>query len=189
MARTCPLSVARLASYGAGIFSSLVQTEPPSLLLVEAGLRDLRSSSTEHENVLLCSDRYKCSPHSIICRYPIALGKLLVEDHWRVLVSNISTVGSCSPMCGDVHPPATIRWAGVVAVAGLTLAVGIGGRSSLHFAPHPNKLPSYQEASELTALLPTAQPPTVVTSLFTIARPKRSFSHRGSLVHLSLANV
>ena len=103
MARTCPLSVVRLAQYGTGMFDSLVHTEVPSLLLVEAGLQDL-SSSTEHEKIVLSSDKYKCSPHSVICGHFNASGELLAEDHWRVLVSRISTLDSALPINSDLPP-------------------------------------------------------------------------------------
>ena len=96
MARTCPLSVVRLAKYGTGMSVSLVHTEP--LLLVEAGLRDLRSSSTEHEKILLCSDKYNCPLQSVMLGARNASGELLTEDHWRVLVSSVSTTDDASPI-------------------------------------------------------------------------------------------
>ena len=116
------------------MFDSLVHTEPPSLLLVEAGLQDLRSSSTEHEKIVLSSDKYKCSPHSVICGYPNALGELLAEDHWRESRSSVSTSCNESPTRLDI-PPATTKWLGVVTAAALTRFVDIGGRSSSHFVP------------------------------------------------------
>ena len=44
---------------------------------------------------------------------------------------NLSTVGRASPR-NFVCPPATARWVGVVATAGLARLVGIGGRTSSH---------------------------------------------------------
>ena len=129
MARTCPLSVARLAEYWSGVSASLVHIEPLSLLLVEAGLRDLRSSSTEHEKILLSVDKYSCPLQSVMLGTPDASGKLLTEDHWRVLVCSISTTDNLPVALND--PPATIRWVGVVTVAEYVRGVGIGGRIHL----------------------------------------------------------
>ena len=70
--------------------ASVVHTEAPSLLLVEEGLQDLRSSCTEHEKILLSSDKYRCSPHSDTCGY--SANELLAEDHWRMAMSSSSMV-------------------------------------------------------------------------------------------------
>ena len=113
MVRTCPLSAVWLVLYRTGISACLVHA---SLLLVEVGLQDLRRSSTEHEKIVLLSDKYKCSPHRDMCGCPNASGELLAYDHWRVLVSSISTVDTA--MLYPAPPPATIRWVGVVTVAG-----------------------------------------------------------------------
>ena len=184
MTRTCPLSVASLAQYGTGMSASLVHTEP--LLLVEAGLRDLRSSSTEHEKILLCSDKYNCPLQSVMLGYDNASGELLTEDHWRVLVSSVSTTDNGSP-CNLVLPPATIRWVGVVTAADHIRAVGIGGRSSSHFIS--DELLDKQRRVLVAASSPRCLPPIVVSWLLTTAMLKDRYLHCFYLVHLSWDSV
>ena len=98
MARTCPLSVVRLVQCGTGMSASSVHTElEPQLKNLKNDLRDLRSSSTEHEKIVLCSDMYNCSLQSVMLGNSNASGELLTEDHWRVLVSSVSTTDEASP--------------------------------------------------------------------------------------------
>ena len=164
MARTCPLSVVRLVLYGTGMSASLVHTEP--LLLVEAGLRDLRSSSTEHEKILLSSDKYNCPLQSVMLGYCNASGELLTEDHWRVLVSSVSTADDALPAA--VRPPTTIRWVGVVTAAEYSPAVGIGGRSSSHFISDE----LFVKQRRVLVTVSPHTPPIVVSWLLTTAMLK-----------------
>ena len=160
MARTCPLSVVRLAEYWSGMSASLVHTEPLSLLLVEA---DLRSSSTEHEKILLCPDKYNCPLQSVMLGLTDASGKVLAEDHWRVLVSSVSTTDNTAT--DDRSPPATIRWVGVVTVAEYALGVGIGGRILSHFVLD-------EKQRRVLVSVPPFLPPIVVSRLLTTAMLK-----------------
>ena len=57
----------------------------------------------------LTSECGNCSLQSVMLGYCNALGGLLSEDHWRVLVSSVSTADNAS-LCNFVIPPATIRW-------------------------------------------------------------------------------
>ena len=169
MARTRPLSVARLAQCGTGMSVSLVHTsKSPALLLVEAGLRDLRIFSTEHEKISFRSDRYNCSLQSVMLGYCNALGELLTVDHWRVLVSSVSTADNPSPP-NFVLPPATIRWVRVVIVAGRIRGVGIGGRSSSHFVISKKLL---DKQRRVLVAVPLSQPPVIVSCSFTTAMLK-----------------
>ena len=147
------------------MFASFIHTE--SLLLVEAGLRDLRSSSTEHEKILLSLDKYNCPLQSVMLGFSNASGELLTEDHWRVLVSSVSTTDNIPPNSPSL-PPATIRWVGVVTAAGLMRGVGIGGRSSSHFISD-ELLDKQRRVSVAVAPRP---PPIVVSWLLTTAMLK-----------------
>ena len=162
--------------------ASLVHRE--SLLLLGAGLRDLRSFSTEHEKILLCSDKYNCPVQSVMLGKSNASGELLTEDHWRVLVSSVSTTYNALPKYNDpVFPPATIRWVGVVTAADPSRVVGIGGRRFFHFIS--DELLDKQRRLLVAALLKPHVPPIVVSWLLTTAMLKYSYSHCFSSVHLS----
>ena len=161
MARTCPLSVVKLAQYRSGMSASLVHTEPLSLLLVEAGLR---SSSTEHEKIILLSsiDKYNCPLQRVRLGAPDSPGKLLTEDHWRVLVSSVSTSDDALP---DTSPPATIRWVAVMTAADHIRGVGIGGSSVSH-------LDLAEKQRRVLVAPATSVPPIVVNRLLTTAMLK-----------------
>ena len=93
---------------------------------------------------------------------PNASSRPLTEDHWRVLVSSVSTTDNAAPYL--VRPTATMRWVGLVTAADHARAVGIGGRSSSHFISDDELIVKQRRVS--VAVSPR-WPPIVVSWLLT----------------------